>query len=1765
MSRIINYTWDDFLKSKYSWIKIDDTYYNFIMNNLINNIFPNLIYEDKILLTTSLIKVINLINIKFNFYSGNEEKLWKQLIENNLMDMYALLGLLLPYINDNEKGDNKKLLTNLSDLYLKKDASNKYLYTNSQYNRCIRQRQGHDIIIFERPFLKEYFIQNLELLLTSINSCSNKLYINWINILPIPINNYMNTNLFKSTEIKIKGNLDVNMINNYIDFIPGLSYQDIYNTVVNQLFYQIKNCKWLIYDIKINGKLIPYIIYLEKYFTLKYILNNYNWSQLNKQQQDIFTYEWKEFLNNKNLDANTVLDHVYFFFSKYHKNRLKLIKTGKLILNKMPDEDENDEEDIIITPELTKDAINGMNNVPADEIYLFFKNQLSDMKKTWYYYMLMIQKNEYVISDNDINITAKNIYNYAKSMSHFMYNNKFTPLPKYWTSLKPEWINILLYRINDIPNEDYNNWNNPKGNWFNINKYIRKFYPNIDKNNILEMNHRMHILIRQRLINIIFESLIYTGLLSEFVPHNEITDNQYIETSIGSDNDKEKTKFQYKKMQELIFNKEKRGVYENYCYYFLTYDTYGNLPILKSKDFDTYNNEKKYFDYLTQDQGWTFTYAMNWISQINFYHHYINTRITYITGSTGVGKSTQSPKLFMYCLKMLNFNINGKIVCTQPRIEPTVKVAMTIALEMGVPITEYNKEYDKEIASSNYYIQYKYSTDQHTSNINSFLRIVTDGLLLEQIRNSPFLSRMLNDVNDINRNKIEWMKTYLVGNIYDIVIVDEAHEHNTNMDMILTLMRDAAYVNNSLKLIIVTATLEDDEPIYRRYYRIINDNRSYPINALIEDQKLDRTNVDRRIHISPPGQTTRYIIIEHYPSKELASQINESNYVEYGINETLKVVNSTTDGDILLFMAGQSDIIKAMQIINQKTSPDIICFGFYGELSEEQRTFIINIDKNLKTYTRYKEDYNLDEKDIIRRVPEGTYKRAIIIATNIAEASITLRKLKYVIDTGYAKVNIYDPLESISKLITLPISYSSSIQRRGRVGRISSGEVFYLYERSKIINNKTTYKIADSDMKDIIIKLIKNISNDFPIITKQNDINDVHNLNKINEILSENNINDYSIYSILKNPSPYLDIIIKQYMYLSNITYIDQYYTYYGKASIEEQPNIQDMDKYSFLRYITDNHDDYHYQEKLTFISRCYTGYDDFILRDHNLTFYIIHPDENVITRNLFTGQMIGLKCSQSVTPGYYYYLLITNNIIQQNMYINNYCDTELFNKANHIIKNNQFDLQKYNLALDDAKIQLLVIDIPTTKTNYNNIMIFKNFNILQNSDVNRILSYQLQYNKYIDSFYKHFKEYAGYYYITIRSLFYFDLLEVQNVLSLDILRTTNNILWYVFSIPYNIQDDVLAIMYMIQNIPSINYLLAKNTFNKEYIKRYFSLYTNKWGDIYFLWTLWNNIKKILIDYNLFELTKINENLISSFRILKNKYLNNEKIPIEEYTIFKNLYESNRLNVSDEYYYYISLYNLDFKKILTISTDITYGNIYDLIEKIANLYKINSELLKEMIYQYFNALFIINKKEWMHTYELNNHLLEDEEINQKENIIDLVKKKFNFPLLFNNNQKQNNGIWDIILETYLRAFSMNLLKNEGKYYLRLSKGVRINPKFWSDSIKIENTFLGNKMDFIIYHYDGFSNNEHNVIYLTSVKIEWILQLNPIYYYYFFFDTNNIIHLLNDDIDVIRSKNIINNYKQYFNIIYLISYIDQLNNKYISEIIRDKILSDKKIE
>jgi hypothetical protein len=350
-------------------------------------------------------------------------------------------------------------------------------------------------------------------------------------------------------------------------------------------------------------------------------------------------------------------------------------------------------------------------------------------------------------------------------------------------------------------------------------------------------------------IDLVWDYMNENGLLSSFNINLELTDNDKL---MVSDINLKNKKIQERLKQFFINNSDLLK-----CNYFMT-----NKPYNELRKFNMNNiNNFSYIDLLTEKMIHYTFYANDWISQLNFYNHYINMSVIYVTGSTGTGKSTQVPKLTMYIMKMYDYRNNGKVICTTPRITPTEDNAKRISEEMGLNIRHFINK--KEFKTDLYYIQYKHMKDSHIKKYNTHLtlRTVTDGTLLEELISNPIMKENNKSAN--NKNNI-----YSIHNKYDVIMVDESHEHNANMDLILTLMRQTIMYNNSIRLIIISATMDDDEIIYRNYYKLINDNIVYPIKQnivsnIFGNNRLNAYMLDRRIHISIPKQAYSYNIRDY--------------------------------------------------------------------------------------------------------------------------------------------------------------------------------------------------------------------------------------------------------------------------------------------------------------------------------------------------------------------------------------------------------------------------------------------------------------------------------------------------------------------------------------------------------------------------------------------------------------------------------------------------------------------------------------------------------------------------------------------------------------------------------------------------------------------------------------------------------------------------------------------------------------------------------------
>lgn len=1174
-----------------------------IENIVIPLIFPKLNKSDKKLLTKYTTRLINIISIIFNFDNDRDSYLF-QLKQNNYQDIKWLITHLLPFLN-NKKNQLDDLIS-LSDIYIHKEkdvdinlSEPVYLYSNIQYGRCDRNINGY----IERRFSEEDIKQNFFILLDSLKIMSNKLHVNWIDVLPVPLEDYETNNLFKKIKKRFETNtvtdwdpvLDASfsigedvMYKTLSDKIMGLDLYDIYNVMSYDLFEDIKQIKWLIYDIPLK-QIYPVIFLLSVFFGIERNLKQIEWDEFDNKK---FNLMWNKLVEASELGSNVTysmfnfkaeplrkfMKGIIYSFDKsmWSITRKQAEKEGYIPIsqNLTPiDEDFENDDDDDITFSMVLPSLKSMG---AKLFYNFLTESLQKFKGTWYGTKMLNDKKTnikeskfqpYVKTEN-LPITYKNIYNFSKSMVHHIVistepNGKtkkiFTRYPENWKSLNLAQKNDILARLN-----------NKYKRWFTILRYIRNLYalyPTIVELYEPEIiNEMIHEKLMENLPNIIFETMICKGILTEFIP-NRLKSNL---SNISRD--------KIYTLQKNIFDTTNDNKYWTSAYNYLTKIPYKFMDEFVINDKGSLNRHNHFTYNQNPDGGqWYSIYAYDWIAQIGFCHHFLNNRVIFITGATGVGKSTEVPKLFLYFTKSLEYIADPHIVCTEPRIAPTKKNAGYVADCLGVPLVSYVNGI--ETRTTNYYIQTQYkekettSTEEVTKNNTSgphmktvshaTLKYITDGTLILEASNVILKDKFI--INKTIDGKIEETYKFSNNNLYDIIMVDEAHEHKINMDLLLTMLKFGATYNNNVKLVIISATMDNDEPKYRRYFRDINDNRKFPLCTWIRDNKLDRINVDRRYHISPPDMGTRYKV-----TKIFTPGVSE-------IDTIMDIVSKSDSGHILVFEPGVKEIIKLVEELNKVLPSNIIAIPYHSKIDDDKKSFIGEINNKLKFYKKDRSIIFSDPSIKMNEIHLGinTYTRAIIVATNIAEASITIINLKFVVDTGTQKIEPYDYKKrgTISKKIF--IAEENHLQRAGRVGRKEAGTAIFLYDKKSLEDNTIDYEMSTKNIAVEIFKKLKNKDNEKKLILEDLDPN-----NPMLILSSEKIKEKYNEFGISL-------MILKQY-------FLDgQYYDYYGNDTMYDYKNYRRLHPF--------------YETGL--------GYET--ITDNRGTFYLIHPNEVDFIRNI--------------------------------------------------------------------------------------------------------------------------------------------------------------------------------------------------------------------------------------------------------------------------------------------------------------------------------------------------------------------------------------------------------------------------------------------------------------------------------------------------------------------------------------------------------------------
>ena len=1568
------------------------------IKHLINKIFIKLNQNHKIILGVNLFKLIMIFSVYFD-----DENLIKQLYLNNYQDIFSLLILLLPYYNISLS----KNIISLNELFLNENNKSKSL-ESSYYIDHINFTDNSN-------YLEEYFDTALKSINQTLSQASTKILPNWLNIFPYDMLDFKKSKIYKNfldkfinfkfisddnlvfwdTENKNTFNFkNISFINDF--FILG--YNNLYGTINNFLYNDIVSIKWMIFDTEVDNFIVPNILVICKYFN---ILDIYHkpWDTL-ENQNDV-----EAFLINKLNDAinNIILvKSLILFYLRWEKdndllNDIKIPKECKFIIKNLDyfGDDINDEdENFIYDDNKINDCI--IKIIPflnAKRIYTYIYDCVNKFSYTWYgYYCLTDDK--YILSyDNYFNkylspnkifdnnnkklfyITPKNFYNYFKALIHITKDNNYISLgiSQSWYSLNKVSKNTFIERINSI------NINN----WFNIKKNLTRTFK--DKNIVIKIyNLIIQKIIKSNLIpDIIFETLVINNMLSYFKFNPVLTNNT------------------------LIPNKNKN--YSSWKKYITS-----NLNISEySNSFHWISNTKisVYGDNMINsiiNSLWMTNFGGDWICQIQMFHHILNQRILLITGATGAGKSTVAPFMILYGVKIFNFKNNAKVVCTQPRIQPVKDNSERISSSIGMPYVYNEINGKKDIVKQNVnYIQFKYADGGIFDDLyHPSLTFYTDGLLYQTVLNKYLFKKTLE--NNIITSK----------NIFDVILIDEAHEHNSYMDLILTVSKFGTYVNNEVTLGIISATMDTDELIYRKYFEPIDDNWKAPLNISYITNPNNQYNsqyIDRRIHLSVPFGGTNYDIYEFV---EDAKSLEPNILNKKVLNIVNKIISNSSSGDILIFEPGRSDIEKMVEIINKTTPKNVLAIPFYKDIREDILENIVKkiADKNIRKIIRYpKNKYTINDVYDIKDdyLLENTYNRFIIVATNIAEASITIDTLEYVIDTGNQKINVYDYNTGTENIVTELISVPNQKQRRGRVGRVKSGTVYYVYDKSKLYE-KVFYKIAIENMTDQIISLAtQNIEY---TISKDNDPYIVDNIDKVQEFLK----NQYSYYN---------DNYVKT---------INSYDTFKDKLCKKNVSQII-----------------YPYSDG---------KYDINSLIDDNGIFFITHPNENDFIRgiNILT---IGNK------TGYYdnnnNFVEFKTNIIDKRLDIIKKNDTYK-NKIEIIINNLKKEgiidennllspygnllSNLYSLMLEyitNTKFIKMILDcfafsISINSSIFKNILLF----IIQNGFITKNIDLKPSKGLYGKSDYLIKSSvipdnlFNNYNFETLTTLISPDLNNLNDLLYKDV----NTILLTKFNIKDNIQTNTLIpdiiknnlnqIKINLKSFYTIKYIiylvLMQNYILKKSFKEIIDVFSNN-NNFMELFKLYHNSPKYInkneIQIILDKMLKQNndKNTIKNINKIKNKI---DKIKIikndnlSRINLNNNIKYSNELinqinSLSDyEKTMFIIAKNLSNNILIKIFGTEFYLNYYN--KNVNNVFKLDS----------YNRIINSKTKTITNTKVLpiyRNYFVLTNKINDEYKIVELSLLTEKIILLLNNYFKQKNK------DIFTKDIKITTKKNQDKY------------------------------------------------------------------------------------------------------------------------------------
>ena len=491
-----------------------------------------------------------------------------------------------------------------------------------------------------------------------------------------------------------------------------------------------------------------------------------------------------------------------------------------------------------------------------------------------------------------------------------------------------------------------------------------------------------------------------------------------------------------------------------------------------------------------------------------------NSLVTIICGETGSGKSTQIPQ-FLY-EKGYTKEI-GKIAITQPRRVAARSLAFRLREEMNM----------KQGLTIGYQVRY----ENENVGKNTEIKFVTDGILLKELENDSLLSE------------------------YSVIIIDEAHERTINSDLLI------GFISQILKIRYI---------MWKRKmkYNYSKDNKNeeksvLPLRLIIMSATLRVSEFsENKIFSDLLKPRIVEISSRQYPVHIYHSKKTENDYINEAFKYCCKIHSRLPEGNVIVFLTGKREILDLCKklkdefsginniienepeiknkdndniIEEKKNENDNKNDEIKTEEKKEEEKIVEEIDKNENNIIQEdKKNYSpvvvlplyssMEPDEQMKIYQEHKGKRMIVVSTNVAETSLTIPGVRYVIDSGRVKKRIYKSGLSFSTFKIEWISQASSNQRSGRAGRTCEGYCYRLYSNGLYVkmDKFTEPQISTSPLSQVILTLksmkVKNIYS-FPFITKPKlffidkslehlvnvgavDIPDIENINKINRIMN---------------------------------------------------------------------------------------------------------------------------------------------------------------------------------------------------------------------------------------------------------------------------------------------------------------------------------------------------------------------------------------------------------------------------------------------------------------------------------------------------------------------------------------------------------------------------------------------------------------------------------------------------------------------------------------